>query len=64
MVESGLGISIMHSLMADNGRYRVVWKPFDNPQYRSVGIATAKNARLSSITKFFIDHVCEQFALD
>ena len=62
MVESGLGISIMHSLMADNGRYRVVWKPFDNPQYRSVGIATAKNARLASITKFYIDHVCTYFA--
>jgi len=62
MVESGLGISIMHSLMADNGRYRVVWKPFDRPQYRSVGIATAKNAHLTGITKHFISHVCTYFA--
>ena len=62
MVERGLGISIMHSLMADNGRYRVVWKPFDRPQYRSVGIAAAKHTRLSGVAKLFIDHVCAHFS--
>ena len=60
MVENGLGISIMHSLLADSGRYRVVWKQFDRPQYRSIGIATAKNARISGVAKLFIDHVCTQ----
>lgn len=62
MVERGLGISIMHSLMADNGRYRVVWKPFDRPQYRSVGIATARHTRLSGAARLFIDHVCAHFS--
>ena len=60
MVESGLGISIMHSLLADNCRYRVVWRPFDRPQYRNIGIATAKNARVSGVAKLFINHVCAQ----
>ena len=62
MVESGLGISISHSLIATNPRYNVVWKPFDQGQHRDIGIATAKNARLTSAAKLFIDHVCAQFS--
>ena len=60
MVESGLGISIMHSLIAETGRYRVVWKNFDVRQYRDIGIATAKNAKLSSAAKLFVAHVRAQ----
>lgn len=60
MVESGLGISIMHSLIAETSRYRVVWKNFDVRQYRDIGIATAKNARLSSAAKLFVAHVRTQ----
>ncbi len=59
MVECGLGISITHSLIADNPRYNVVWKRFDKGQHRDIGIATAKNVRLTSATKLFIDHVCQ-----
>lgn len=62
MVECGLGISIMHSLIADSRRYNVLWKPFDQNQYRDIGIATLKNARLSSVTRLFVDHICQQAA--
>ena len=62
MVESGLGISISHSLIAATPRYDVVWKRFDKGQHRDIGIATAKNARLTSATRLFIDHVRRQIA--
>lgn len=62
MVESGVGVSIMHSLMADACRYKVVWKPLDREEYRDIGIATGKNAHLSSATRLFVDHVCTQSA--
>ena len=58
MVESGLGISISHSLYFDNDRYRVAWKHFDRRQYRDIGIATAKDVRVTRATQLFIDHVC------
>lgn len=64
MVECGLGISIMHSLMADTDRYRVCWKRLDRDQYRDIGIATAKNARLSGAARLFVDYVCAQICLD
>ena len=57
MVEEGLGITVTHSLIADNSRYRVVCKPFDVGQYRDIAIATAKNVHLASTTKLFVDHV-------
>ena len=60
MVESGLGISVMHSLLADMNRYRVVWKRFDLQQHRDIGIATARHARLSSAAKLFVAHVRAQ----
>ena len=62
MVENGLGISISHSLIAATPRYNIVWKRFDKGQHRDIGIATAKNARLTSAAKLFIDHVCKQIA--
>ena len=62
MVERGIGISIVHSLIADANRYRVVWKNFDVQQYRDLAIATSKNARLSSATKLFVSHVRQQIS--
>ena len=56
MVESGLGMSVMHSLLFDLGRYDVVWKDFDLQQHRSIGIATPKRGRITSATRLFIDH--------
>jgi len=58
MVECGLGISITHSLIAENPRYDVICKRFDKGQYREIAIATAKNTRITSATRLFIDHVC------
>lgn len=60
MVESGLGVSIMHSLGAQSERYQVAWKPFDRHQYRDIGIATAKGARLSGAARLFVEHTCRQ----
>jgi len=62
MVESGLGVSIMHSLGARADRYQVTWKPFDVHQYRDIGIATAKGARLSGAARLFVEYVCRQLA--
>lgn len=57
MVECGLGITITHSLIANNPRYNVVCKRFDTGQHRDIAIATAKNVRVASTTKLFVDHV-------
>ena len=62
MVESGLGISVMHSLLADMDRYNVVWKRFDLQQHRDIGIATVRSAKLSSAAKLFVAHVREQIS--
>ena len=58
MVESGLGITITNSLIASNPRYDVLCKPFSHSQYRDIAIATARNTRVTSATRLFIDHVC------
>ena len=60
MVECGLGMTITHSLIANNPRYHVVCKGFDMGQYRDIAIAAANNVRLASATKLFIDHVVSQ----
>ena len=60
LVEQGLGITITHSLIANNPRYNVVCKRFDRGQYRDIAIATAKNARLAGTTKLFVEHVISQ----
>ena len=57
MVECGLGMTITHSLIANNPRYNVICKRFDIGQHRDIAIATAKNVRLASTTKLFVDHV-------
>lgn len=57
MVECGLGITITHSLIANNPRYNVICKRFDVGQHRDIAIATAKNVRVASTTKLFVDHV-------
>lgn len=62
MVEAGLGMSVMHSLLFDFGRYDVVWKDFDVQQHRNIGIATAKRGRVTSATKLFIEHARRELA--
>lgn len=62
MVEAGLGMSVMHSLLFDFGRYDVIWKDFDVQQHRNIGIATAKRGRVTSATKLFIEHARRELA--
>lgn len=62
LVESGLGISIFYSLIAENSRYNIVAKRFDQGQHRDLAIATAKNTRLTTATRLFVEHVCAQLS--
>ncbi len=57
MVEAGLGISIVHSLIAESNRYHVVWKPFDSYQYRNLGIAISKSIKTPKIVQLFITNL-------
>lgn len=57
MVEQGLGITITHSLIANNPRYNVICKRFDVGQHRDIAIATAKNVHIASTTQLFVNHV-------
>lgn len=57
MVESGLGVSVVHDLILHPRHYRVVRLPLDVTQKRDVGVAVRKDAPPSSITKLFLDHV-------
>ena len=56
MVESGLGISVVHDLMLVPNRYNVVAKPFDLPIIRDIAVAVKKDAALSTIAQLFVDH--------
>ena len=60
MVESGIGISVMHGLMTDSDRYKVIWKPLDHTESRKIGIATAKGIHLSAAATLFVEHVCNE----
>ena len=60
MVESGLGISVMHSLIAESNRHKVVWKPLDRTEKRDIAIATSKDIRPSAATALFVEHVCKE----
>lgn len=57
MVESGLGVSIVHDLILHPSHYRVARRTLDVTQYRDVGLAVHRDSRPSSITKLFIEHV-------
>ena len=57
MVESGLGVSVVHDLILHPRHYRVVRLPLDVTQTRDVGIAVRKDTPPSSLTKLFLAHV-------
>lgn len=61
MVESGVGVSVMHSLMKSHCRYKVVWKPLEKTEHRDVGLATAKDAKLSGAAALFVEHALFHF---
>lgn len=57
MVESGLGVSVVHDLILHPRHYRLVRLPLDVTQFRDVGVAIRKDGAPSSITKLFLEHV-------
>lgn len=56
MIEAGLGMSVMHSMIMESNRYHVIWKPFDIHQYRNIYIATQNNERIPSLVRLFIQN--------
>ena len=59
MVEAGLGVSIVHSLLLQPERYHVVSKPLDVEQSREICIAVKKGFLPSTITQLFLQHVVD-----
>ena len=59
MVEAGLGISIVHSLLIKPGRYHVAMLPLNVKQSREIGIAVKKGFLPSTITQLFLQHVVD-----
>lgn len=57
MVESGLGVSIVHDLILHPRRYRLARLPLDTTYFRDVALAVKKDAVPSSVTKLFIEHI-------
>jgi len=55
MIEAGLGISVMHSMIMESSRYGVIGKPFDVHQYRDICIATQNNKKVSGLTRLFVE---------
>ena len=59
MVEAGLGVSIVHSLMLKPERYHVAVLPLNVKQSREIGIAVKKGFLPSTITQLFLQHVID-----
>ena len=57
MVESGLGVSVVHDLMLRPKRYHIVRLPLDVTEFRNIGIAVQRGVTPSSITRLFIEHI-------
>ena len=59
MVEAGLGVSIVHSLLLQPSRYHVVSKPLNVKQSREICITVKKGFLPSTITQLFLQHVVD-----
>ena len=57
MVERGLCISIMHSLMLQRIPYRVVTRPLETPAYRTIALALKSSRSASVAVKKFLDYL-------
>lgn len=62
MVEGGLGVSILPSLILQRVPYQVCFKPLAQPQYRQMGIATCTKQTLTALTQTFLQLVRQQAA--
>ena len=59
MVEVGLGVGIVHSLLIKPGCYHVAAVPLNVKQSREIGIAVKKGFLPSTITQLFLQHVVD-----
>lgn len=57
MVESGLGISILHELVLQRIPYRIVAKELEVPAYRKIGIAMHDSQSLPLAVKTFLEYL-------
>jgi DNA-binding transcriptional LysR family regulator len=62
MVESGLGISILPSLILQRVPYQICLRPLTQPQYRQIGIATRPKQALTPLTSTFLQLIRQQAA--
>ena len=57
MVESGLGISILHELILKRTPYNLAIKELDIPAYRNIALAMRNKKTLSLAAKKFIEYL-------
>lgn len=57
MVEVGLGVSILPSLVVENYPSRAVALPFDPPQYRTIGMGVPQIKTASPATRNFMEYL-------
>ncbi len=57
MVEQGLGISILPSLILRRIPYNVVIRPLDHPAYRQIGLALQNRGTASAAVKVFLNYL-------
>ena len=59
MVESGMGIGILPSLILKRMPYDIDVRPLDPPVHRHIGVITRHGARLSKLSETFLEYVKE-----
>ena len=59
MVESGMGIGILPSLILKRMPYDIEVRPLDPPVHRHIGVITRHGARLSKLSETFLEYVKE-----
>lgn len=57
LVEAGLGVAFMGGLFRDICPANVVFKPFDPPASRQIGLVVKDPKRLTAVTRAFIDFI-------
>lgn len=57
MVEKGLGLSVLPSLILRRSPFHLVTKPLNPPFYREIGLAVKDRAKLSAAAKCFLTYL-------
>lgn len=61
MVEKGLGVSILYSLLLQNHKQNYVIRPLSTPVERTIAIAYKNKKTLPVASRYFLDFILEQF---